>query len=186
MTDETPEPKRFDSKAGLDCVARWSEDQVWYRAQVAEVRPSGDFLVVFTDYGNSDLVEEGGILAGVEEVAAGEQLDVHLETEAEVALDQDEYDGVNTTTSERDIVKNVFEKSVKMEKAEETDKTVDAKIVKELSIEEKSEQIDEVSVHGSLSEQLPELKVGDFCIARFSEDDVWYNGQVFELIQCQS
>ena len=109
-------------------------------------------------------------------------MDVHLETEAEVALDQDEYDGVNTTTSERDIVKNVFEKSVKMEKAEETDKTVDAKIVKELSIEEKSEQIDEVSVHGSLSEQLPELKVGDFCIARFSEDDVWYNGQVFELI----
>ena len=154
MTDETPEPKRFDSKAGLDCVARWSEDQVWYRAQVAEVRPSGEFLVVFTDYGNSDLVEEVGILASVEEVAAGEQFDVFLKTEAEVALDQDEYDGVNTTTSERDIVKNVFEKSVKMEKAEETDKTVDAKIVKELSLDEKSEQIEEVAVHGLFSEQL--------------------------------
>ena len=67
-TGKTPEPKRFNPKAGSDCVARWSEDQVWYRAQVAEVRPSGDFLVVFTDYGNSDLVEEGGILAGVEEL----------------------------------------------------------------------------------------------------------------------
>ena len=67
-TGKTPEPKRFNPKAGSDCVARWSEDQVWYRAQVAEVRPSGEFLVVFTDYGNSDLVEEGGILAGVEEL----------------------------------------------------------------------------------------------------------------------
>ena len=181
-TGKTPEPKRFNPKAGSDCVARWSEDQVWYRAQVAEVRPSGDFLVVFTDYGNSDLVEEGGILAGVEEVAAGEQLDVHLETEAEVALDQDEYDGVNTSTSEREFVKDAFEKSVEMEQAEETDKIVDAKIVEELSLEEKSEQIDEVAVDGLLIEQLPELKVGDFCIARFSEDDVWCNGQVFELI----
>ena len=185
-TGKTPEPKRFNPKAGSDCVARWSEDQVWYRAQVAEVRPSGEFLVVFTDYGNSDLVEEGGILASVEEVAAGEQLDVHLKTEAEVALDQDEYDGVNTSTSEREFVKDAFEKSVEMEQAEETDKIVDAKIVKELPLEEKSEQNDEVSVHGLLSEQLPELKVGDFCIARFSEDDVWYNGQVLELIQCQS
>ena len=113
-------------------------------------------------------------------------MDVHLKTEAEIALDQDEYDGVNTTTSERDIVKDAFEKSVKMGKAEETDKTVDAKIVKELSLDEKSEQIEEVAVHGLFSEQLPELKVGDFCFARFSEDDVWYNGQVFELIQCQS
>ena len=186
MTGKTPEPKRFDPKAGLDCVARWSEDQVWYRAQVAEVRPSGEVLVVFTDYGNSDLVEEGGILAGVEEVAAGEQLDVHLKTEAEVALDQDEYDGVNTTTSGREIVKDAFEKSVKMEQAKETDQIVDAKIAKEFSLEEKLEQIDEVAVQGLLSEPLPELKVGDFCIARFSEDDVWYNGQVFELIQCQS
>ena len=186
MTGKTPELKRFDPKAGLDCVARWSEDQVWYRAQVAEVRPSGEVLVVFTDYGNSDLVEEGGILAGVEEVAAGEQLDVHLKTEAEVALDQDEYDGVNTTTSGREIVKDAFEKSVKMEQAKETDQIVDAKIAKEFSLEEKSEQIDEVAVQGLLSEPLPELKVGDFCIARFSEDDVWYNGQVFELIQCQS
>ena len=185
-TGKTAEPKRFNPKAGSDCVASWSEDQVWYRAQVAEVRPSGEFLVVFTDYGNSDLVEEGGILAGVEEVAAGEQLDVHLETEAEVALDQDEYDGVNTSTSEREFVKDAFEKSVEMEQAEETDKIIDAKIVEELSLEEKSEQINEVAVHGLLSEQLPELKVGDFCIARFSEDDVWYNGQVFELIQCQS
>ena len=67
-TGKTAEPKRFNPKAGSDCVARWSEDQVWYRAQVAEVRPSGEFLVVFTDYGNSDLVEEGGILAGVEEL----------------------------------------------------------------------------------------------------------------------
>ena len=113
-------------------------------------------------------------------------MDVHLKTEAEVALDQDEDEGVNTTTSERESVKDAFEKSVEMEQAEETDKIVDAKIVKELPLEEKSEQNDEVSVHGLLSEQLPELKVGDFCIARFSEDDVWYNGQVFELIQCQS
>ena len=186
-TGKTPEPKRFDPKAGLDCVARWSEDQVWYRAQVAEVRPSGEVLVVFTDYGNSDLVEEGGILAGVEEVPSGEELDLHLITEAEVPLSQDENEGItNRTTLEGEVVEGSFENTVKLEQAEETDKIVDAKIAKEFSLEEKSEQIDEVAVQGLLSEQLPELKVGDFCIARFSEDDVWYNGQVFELAQCQS
>ena len=77
-------------------------------------------------------------------------MDVHLKTEAEVALDQDEYDGVSTTTSEREFVKDAFEKSVEMEQAEETDKIIDAKIVEELSLEEKSEQINEVAVHGLL------------------------------------
>ena len=185
MTGKTLEPKGFDPKAGLDCVARWSEDQVWYRAQVAEVRPSGEVLVVFTDYGNSDLVEEGGILAGVEEVPSGEELDLHLITKAEVPLSQDENEGVKRTILEGEVVEDSFGNTGKLEQAEETDKIVVVKKTEELSLQEKSGLADEVAVHSLLSEQLPELKVGDFCIARFSEDDVWYNAQVFEFINCK-
>ena len=79
-------------------------------------------------------------------------------------------------------MKDAFDKSVKMEQAEETDQIVVAKKTEELSLEEESGLVDEVTVNSLLSEQLPELKVGDFCITRFSEDDVWYNAQVFEFI----
>merc|ERR1719234_3116927 len=72
--------------AGQDCVAKWNEDDVWYRAQIAEVGTDGKVLVVFTDYGNSAYVEEGELVAGVEDIPAGEEKDINL-VEASDAFD---------------------------------------------------------------------------------------------------
>ena len=38
---------------GQACVARWTEDHVWYNARVEQVKEGGA-VVRFTDYGNSD------------------------------------------------------------------------------------------------------------------------------------
>ena len=38
---------------GQACVARWTEDHVWYNARVEQVKEGGA-VVLFTDYGNSE------------------------------------------------------------------------------------------------------------------------------------
>jgi len=48
---------------GSRVVARWSEDQVWYRADVLEVNHSG-YLVRFVDYGNEDFVQADYVIDG--------------------------------------------------------------------------------------------------------------------------
>ena len=60
------------------CLARWSEDGSWYNARVDSVYHSsdvwsGEYLVTFTDYGNSEIVIESDMAANVESVPA-EQL----------------------------------------------------------------------------------------------------------------
>ena len=52
---------------GQDCLAKWREDQVWYRGRVAELR-DGQALVVFTDYGRFGLVDEKDIAVNVDDV----------------------------------------------------------------------------------------------------------------------
>merc|ERR1719219_1346349 len=39
------------------CVARFSEDNVWYNAQVLEVVGEGSYRLLYTDYGNEEVVE---------------------------------------------------------------------------------------------------------------------------------
>ena len=48
-------------KAGDLVEAKFSEDGVWYPATVSEVRPDGQYAVLYTEYGNSELVSEDSI-----------------------------------------------------------------------------------------------------------------------------
>ena len=61
-------------KEGAACVARWSEDSVWYRAEVLSVSPSF-CLVKFVDYGNEEEVALQYILKTSAEIPAGESID---------------------------------------------------------------------------------------------------------------
>ena len=149
------------SAAGRDCVAKWSEDDVWYRAQVAEVAKDGKVLVVFTDYGNSALVGEGELVAGVEGIPAGEEKDFYLV--------EDSVDEANLQSEENNIeagdVEIVEEKYVELEYAEEAE----VEAVKKAEDTEEAEHVVEVLPRS----HLVDLEVDDFCVACFSEDDVW-------------
>ena len=61
-------------KEGSACVARWSEDSVWYRAEVLSVSPSF-CLVKFVDYGNEEEVALQYILKTSAEIPTGESID---------------------------------------------------------------------------------------------------------------
>merc|ERR1719234_105137 len=157
--------------AGQDCVAKWNEDGVWYRAQVAEVEKDGIVLVVFTDYGNSAYVEEGGLVAGVEDIPSGEEKDINLvgATDASDANLLTEKNNIEVADEEIVVEGNYM----KSEYAEE------ARAVKKVEVVEEAKYI--VEALPSMS-QLVELKIDDFCVACFSEDNVWYNAQVLEVV----
>ena len=152
--------------AGRDCVAKWSEDDVWYRAQVAEVGKDGKVLVVFTDYGNSAYDGEGELVAGVEGIPAGEERDVHLvETSIDDANLQSEENTIEAADGE--IIEDIVEeKYVQSEYAEE---------VKKVEVVEEAERVVDacVQVQALSRSHLVDLKVDDFCVACFSEDNVW-------------
>ena len=152
---------------GQECVAKWSDDDVWYRAQVAEVGPDAKVLVVFTDYGNSAYVGEGEVVAGVEDIPAGEEKDVHLVEASGVIDDTNLVTEKNITEAADSGI--VEEKKLKSEYAEETQA-----IEKDEEVEDEAKHIVEVEIQASPSKsQLLELKIDDFCVACFSEDNVW-------------
>ena len=71
---------------GTSCIARWSEDGVWYNAVVdSGIVPQGQCQVTFTDYGNTDTVAADSIVTTAADIP-GDQLDmvdeyVHLPDE---------------------------------------------------------------------------------------------------------
>ena len=154
--------------AGQDCVAKWNEDDVWYRAQVAEVGKDGKVLVVFTDYGNSAYVEEGELVAGVDGIPAGEERDVNLVEASDAVIDD-----ANLLTEENNIEAADGEivvegKYVKLDHPEE------ARAVEEVEVVEEAKHIVEADIQVLPSRsQMVELKIDDFCVACFSEDNVW-------------
>ena len=65
---------------GSSCVARWSEDEVWYRAEVVAVAAT-TCTVLFTDYGNEAEVMEDDVVAAANELPVDADIDVNLEEE---------------------------------------------------------------------------------------------------------
>jgi len=68
---EVPDMKYF---VGDQVVARWSEDLVWYNAQVLEVL-QGKLRLLFSDYMNVDVVEEVYIEKNPQDIPDGERVD---------------------------------------------------------------------------------------------------------------
>ena len=62
---------------GQDCLAKWREDQVWYRGRVAELR-DGQALVVFTDYGRFGLVDVKDIAVNVDDVPEEDEKNIYV------------------------------------------------------------------------------------------------------------
>merc|ERR1719427_634813 len=67
-------------QAGDVCIARWSEDDVWYNAVLEEISSDGSGLVYFSDYGNSDQVKPAFIVTDPAELPPGAEVDPHVKT----------------------------------------------------------------------------------------------------------
>ena len=120
--------------------------------------------MVFTDYGNSAFVGEGEFLAGAEDIPAGEEKDVYL-VEPTIGNEYEE----NNVVGGEIIEEFVEEQFVKLEYAEESRALNEVKAAQKLEVE----HIADAVVKASPGSHLVELEVGDFCVARFSEDNVW-------------
>ena len=80
-------PPRF--LPGDNCVARWSEDQVWYRAEIITTSPT--ITVQFIDYGNETEVRDCDIVSAGWEVPA-QDVNAGL-VDAGVAFESEEESG---------------------------------------------------------------------------------------------
>ncbi|KAM7298323.1 staphylococcal nuclease domain-containing protein 1 [Ixodes scapularis] len=54
LTEHPPMPGAYAPKKGDLCAAKFSEDDLWYRAKVEKVSSSGEVDIFFIDYGNRD------------------------------------------------------------------------------------------------------------------------------------
>ena len=147
---------------GQDCLAKRREDQVWYRGRVAEVR-DGQALVVFTDYGRFGLVDEKDIVANVDDVPVEDEKNIYVvEASAENNLSTRPNAGADTSyigaTTDNSVEDNCL--------ASEADNVTKAD-------EETATQTDNKPVVDVAGEKFLGLQIGNYCVACFSEDNVW-------------
>ena len=77
-------------------LARWTEDNVWYKASITAAYPNGCYYVYFMDYGNNDTVTGANIVGSVDNIPDGDSVDVHV--------DQDTMKMVATSNYVREVV----------------------------------------------------------------------------------
>jgi len=79
-TKVVPSSPNKNLDVGTVCIARWSDDNVWYNALVEEVKP-GSVRVVFTDYGNSDEVKNAFVLTDPARLPYGADVDPYVKVQ---------------------------------------------------------------------------------------------------------
>ena len=62
-----------------NCLAKFSDDSVWYNGVVTDQFGDGSALVYFLDYGHSERVQAEDIVEGPKDVPIGEELDPHVQ-----------------------------------------------------------------------------------------------------------
>merc|ERR1719318_224565 len=185
--------------AGLVCVAKWSEDGVWYRAKVDKVE--GEMVeVTFLDYGNTETVTTANIVKTRSHIPAGEEIDEFVEElEEKVKLNAT----IGFTTGDFVIAKwnedevwynaKIYEVGAEMvgvtfiDYGNEDEVNIDniVKLQSEIPMgDEIDEYVMEVDNKSPESEKVEEgvkkyvFQVGDDVVAKWSEDSVWYNAKV--------
>eukprot|EP00092_Neocalanus_flemingeri_P022721 GFUD01024641.1.p1 GENE.GFUD01024641.1~~GFUD01024641.1.p1 ORF type:complete len:831 (-),score=247.59 GFUD01024641.1:158-2524(-) len=152
MTEECPVVKNTSNPpsenwiVGDVCIARWSDDGVWYNALVdSDSNLPGQYEVTFTDYGNSATVTAESIVA----------------TAAQIP------------NSQLDMIDECVHRA---EQAEDSTTSLPS------SREEETVSASSSGLSGSVSTTVQSSwKVGDTCVARWSEDCVWYNAEILKV-----
>ena len=170
---EVPPEKKM-VEVGQFLIARWSEDNVWYRAKVLEVG-QGSLQVLFTDYGNEEKVDEKNIvLCGA---------DIPAEEEDFVDENVEGFKGSAEAEEKEKVPKAKEEKTVQKEE----DKGMKHEEAKKPSQEDESkESSGEIPQAPKKETAPPPPQVGDSVVAKWSAvdedgvdgDDVWYKARI--------
>merc|ERR1719204_1640361 len=87
-------------KVGERCLAKWSEDGVWYNVEIKECLPRRRYLVRFTDYGNYDYVNEKEMVHSTSDIQDGDEVDENIPLAAcsDIGSSDDEKEMVHSTS----------------------------------------------------------------------------------------
>ena len=131
-------------KIGEIVFAKWSEDKVWYKAEILSLTNDGA-KVLFKDYGNEENVVIGDMVKNVEEIPPNEERDENVGQPGEVIPEQPSDD----TTAPPNVPDD-----------------------KPIAIMETK----------TIDEKIDELKSGTVCVAKWDEDEVYYNAKVLKYL----
>jgi len=151
---------------GESVIARWDEDGVWYNALIENVAEDGRIEVTFTDYGNSAIVSREDMVSHAGDIPT-DQTEMIDEC---VSIDR--VPGENLVSHAKDIPDQteMINESVRSQKVPGDEKSSETQH-KQNDDAEKTKTIEGPFV-------LPLYNVGSLIIARWTEDDVWYNAVV--------
>ena len=174
---------------GSECVAKWMEDKVWYRARVDKVE--GKFLeVTFLDYGNKESVAKCDVVKTAMDIPKGEDIDEFVIDVESGAPEVDTKQCVGLDIGDVIIAKwaedNVWYNGEITKFNEDEGKTAEvyftdygntadvemSNIVKTMKDIPMQEEVDENVL------KTESWSKGCVCIAKWPEDDVWYNAMV--------
>merc|ERR550519_25328 len=138
--------------ADQTCLAKWDDDDVWYRAKVIKTSEA-TVEVVFTDYGNFAILARERIVLSYQDIPA--------EDIAQEMIDENVLEPSSNTPS----------KDVETSKNPPAETTGDSKISPEpqRDIPETSEKLRKIA-----------LVADQTCLAKWDDDDVWYRAKVIK------
>ena len=152
------------------CEARWSEDGIWYKAEIIAISDSNRFRVRFTDYGNED--EVGGDAVRVLSMVTALAI-----PSATVKVDEAVAKEPPSWRQGDHVVAKWLEDGV-WYRAIVTSVSPNKKLYDVLFTEYGNS-----SVVGMQSIRGLPWKVGDKCLARWTQDDVWYDATIEEVVE---
>ena len=154
--DEICSPSKWT--VGLACIAKWSEDCVWYRGKIENIE--NDFCTVsFVDYGNNDIIKIDSIVETVEEIPKVDKIKGMIDEHVNCLP-------VIHNESPEDVHVNCL--PVILEESPDV-----------LSDHLESQSLEE---DNRISKPALEVTEGLICIAKWPEDDVWYNARVDQVL----
>ena len=187
---------------GMAVIALFSEDGTWYNAEVLEVLGGGSWRLIFSDYGNTELVREEHIVNSIGQLGEDDLVDEFvLGKWGDSSKTQGEESEV--AKSDKNCVKKghlLVKKKSEENQSEKRVIDIDEKIVADVGshgLRVSSEDIPEgelVDHHLDLQREIKsENKMVDRqeealtedtdVIALYSEDNTWYYARVLEVLE---
>ena len=169
---EMAEPLVWKWFVGMTCVAKWSEDNMWYNGVVSGVG-GGQYTVMFVDYGDIKVVREENIVESGRDIPADERENVDL-------CDIIEVDG-NVATNYVIGVAHADPQALPENISDIKDMFDDSCATPQISqpVAELAAQSDSNQENEKLAAVVNRRSaVGSFCIAEWAEDGTWYNDLV--------
>ena len=176
--------RRF--QVGANILAKWEEDSVWYRASVTEHKAGGGYEVLFTDYGNTTELSEENIVPRVEDVPVEEvdMIDENVPIVPKPSLVMEK----RVSSSQEPEKESSSSKSSTPTPIAKTESSAPRKFKVDEDVEKADENVhdkEEINTGRKppveMNKNTKEFVVGDSCVARWSEDETWYNAQIMEI-----